>query len=116
MMSFFQVHFKGKYANDLTPQAYAQKVEDGEYIVLIDVRSAFEYHQKRIPNAIHYPIELILKQIEEDYPDKYQTYVLYCNEGILSYQALEHMRKLNYTSVYDLGGIQTWPYETDSDL
>jgi len=115
-MSFFQVHFKGKYANDLSPKDYAQKVEDGEYIVLIDVRSAYEFHQKRISNAVHYPIEELIKNVENDYPDKYQTYVLYCNEGILSYQALEHMAKLNYTSVYDLGGIQTWPYETESDL
>lgn len=115
-MSFFQVHFKGKYANDLSPKDYAQKVEDGEYIVLIDVRSAYEFHQKRIPNAVHYPMEELIQNIENDYPDKYQTYVLYCNEGILSYQALEHMAKLNYTSVYDLGGIQTWPFETESDL
>ena len=113
-MSFFEFHVKGIYANDIKPEDYVKKVEEGESIVLLDIRSYEAYLASHIPEAVSYPFHSF--NIEEDYPDRYQTYVLYCEEGILSYKALEMMRKIGYQNVYDLGGIQTWPYEKESDI
>jgi rhodanese-related sulfurtransferase len=109
-MSFFEFFVKGPYANDLSPKDYVQKVEDGESIILLDVRSYEAYLNSHIPEAVSYPFQSF-NNIENDYPDRYQTYVLYCDEGVLSYRALEIMKKIGYLHVYDLGSYQTWPYE-----
>lgn len=109
----FDFYVKGIYKNDISPEAYKQMIEDGQSIVLLDLRHYEAYRNARIPEAVSYPFQTF--NIEEDYPDRYQTYVLYCEEGILSYKALEIMKKIGYQNVYDLGGIQLWPYEKEED-
>ncbi|MDY0210918.1 MAG: rhodanese-like domain-containing protein [Acholeplasma sp.] len=110
----FDFFVKGPDANDLSYEDYVKKVEDGESIVLLDVRNYEAFRASHIPEAVSYPFHEF-NNIEEDYPDRYQTYVLYCQEGILSYRALKLMKQIGYQNVYDLGGFQTWPYETESD-
>ena len=112
-MSFFDFYVKGPYANDLSPKQYVDMLENGESIVLLDVRSHQAFVQDHIPEAVSYPFDQF-SNIEDDYPDRYQTYVIYCTEGILSYRALEIMRKIGYQNVYDLGSFQTWNYEKES--
>lgn len=111
----FDFYVKGPNANDLTYEGYIKKIEDGESIVLLDVRSYDAYRVSHIPEAISYPFSEFMN-IDNDYPDRVQTYVLYCDEGILSYRALEIMKKIGYQNVYDLQGFRTWPYETESDF
>jgi rhodanese-related sulfurtransferase len=45
-------------------------------------------------------------------PDKNATYYIYCRSGNRSAIAATELVIMGYMNVYDMGGIQDWPYET----
>jgi rhodanese-related sulfurtransferase len=47
-------------------------------------------------------------------PDKEAKIVVYCRSGRRSAEAAKVLKELGYKNVYDLGGINSWPYETIS--
>lgn len=114
-MSLFDFHVKSNSDKIISPSDYVSKLEDGEAIILIDVRRIDEYRYKRIPEAVHVPLSMI-DRIGDIFPDRYQTYVLYCEHGVRSNQALAIMTKLGYSNVFDMGGMETWPGEIESDF
>lgn len=114
-MSFFDFHLKGRTNKEITPSQYISRLEDGEAIVLIDCRTVQEHQIKRIPESVVLPVQMF-DQVDEWFPDRYQTYVIYCEHGVRSSKAVEIMVEKGYSNVYDLGGIVAWPGETESDL
>lgn len=40
-----------------------------------------------------------------------QEIIVYCASGKRSHEAAKLLAEMGYTMVYDLGGINTWPYE-----
>lgn len=96
-------------------QEEAKKLMDTEkdYIIL-DVRTQEEYEEKHIPGAILIPHTEIEAQAAEKLPDKDQLILVYCRSGNRSKTASEALEKLGYTRIREFGGINTWPYETES--
>ena len=84
-------------------------------IVLLDVRTAAENIEKRIPGSVLIPVEEIKKQATEKLKDKDAAIFVYCRSGNRSAIAAQALANMSYTNVYDLGGINNWPYETESD-
>ena len=66
--------------------------------VIIDVRTASEYAERHIKDAINIPLDM-LNSI--DY-DKETTLIVYCATGIRSKEAAEKLSQLGYSSLYDL--------------
>ena len=93
----------------------AKKRLDAEKgIVLLDVRTVAENNEKRIPGSVSIPVEVINSQAPEKLRDKDAVIFVYCRSGSRSTIAAQALAKMNYTNVHNLGGINNWPYQTES--
>lgn len=81
--------------------------------MLVDVRETDEYESGHIPNAISVPLSIFDNKIEKTLKDKNKPVIVYCLSGGRSGVALNKLLKMGYTSVYNLGGISSWPYEIE---
>lgn len=81
-------------------------------VTLLDVREQEEYDEGHIDGAVLLPYDTITADSEALPEDKASTVIVYCRSGRRSAIAAETLAGLGYTNVYDLGGIQSWPYET----
>ena len=97
-------------------QEEAKKLMDTEkdYIIL-DVRTQEEFDEKHIPGAILIPHTEIEAQAAKELPQKEQLILVYCRSGNRSKTASEALEKLGYTRIREFGGINDWPYETESN-
>ena len=103
----------GSYRQINGSDAIAMMEEEADYIIL-DVRTAEEFKDKRIPDAINIPNETIGTEEIPELPDKEQLILVYCRSGNRSKQASEKLAALGYTNIVEFGGIIDWPGETVS--
>lgn len=82
---------------------------DYENVTIIDVRSSSEYHNGHIEKAINLPLDII-ENIDVSRKNKI---IVYCQSGRRSNQAAIKLIGLGYEKVYDMGGIENWPYDID---
>ena len=87
----------------------AQKMmsEETDYI-LLDVRTAAEYSEGHIPNAVNLPNEAIQKEPPALLSDKAQRIFIYCRSGRRSHDAATKLAAMGYTNIVDFGGINDW--------
>ena len=78
-----------------------------DYIIL-DVRTAEEYKEGHIPNAINVANETIGEEEIAELPDKEQLIMVYCRSGRRSKQAASKLVKLGYSNIVEIGGIIDW--------
>ena len=78
--------------------------------VLIDVRSDQEWESGHIAGAIHIPLSDVGNRLPQTVPEKATQLIFYCGSGKRSQTALEEAQELGYKLVYNLGGIDDWPY------
>lgn len=99
-------------AYDLISPEEAKTLMDTEtdYIIL-DVRTAEEYAEGHIPNAVNLDHEDVPSQAEAMLPDKDALILVYCRSGRRSKIAADALVELGYTNVKEFGGIIDWPYE-----
>jgi rhodanese-related sulfurtransferase len=83
------------------------RIEPGEDIALIDIRSDAEVAQGILPDAEHLPMHLIPLRMH-DLP-KDRDVVLYCRSGARSYHACNFLGQQGVDNVINLrGGIISW--------
>ncbi|MCX7842091.1 MAG: rhodanese-like domain-containing protein [Clostridia bacterium] len=99
---------------DISPQEAKKRLESDKTIILLDVRTVEENLEKRIPNSVLIPVDVIDKEAEKRLPDKDAEIFVYCRSGRRSVIAAKSLVRMGYTRVYNLGGINDWPYETES--
>ena len=82
-------------------------------VQLVDVRTADEYAEGHIPNAVN--IDVLSSDFAKKFSklDKKHTVALYCRSGRRSKLASEALVKLGYTNIKEFGGIIDWPYEVE---
>ena len=95
----------------ITPED-ARALIGTEGVTLLDVRAKYEYDEAHIEGAVLLPYDTITAASPELPPDKDGAIIVYCRSGRRSAIAADTLAELGYTNVYDLGGIQDWPYET----
>lgn len=98
----------------ITAEEAHARMESGDPIVVVDVRTAGEYAEKHIPGAILIPNEEIGAERPALLPVSDAEILLYCRTGNRSAQAAREMTDMGYSNVSDFGGINDWPYETQS--
>ena len=76
--------------------------------LLIDVRNPSEYNAGHIPGSMNFAMSRILKEAEEEFPDKSVPMFLYCQSGARSARAGKLLELMGYESVTDLGGISEY--------
>lgn len=100
-------------AQKISAQEAKDMMDQGLAIVL-DVRQAEEFQAGHIPGALLLPSDAIADQAGDLLPDKDAAVVVYCRTGVRSAQAAAALAGLGYSAVYDMGGIASWPYETET--
>lgn len=94
----------------ISPEKGKTMLEQGGY-TLVDVRTQAEYEQGHIPGALLIPNETIEDTQPELLPDLNAPVIVYCRSGRRSAEAAQKLSDIGYTQIYDLGGIQSWPYQ-----
>ncbi|MGD2116856.1 MAG: rhodanese-like domain-containing protein [Chromatiales bacterium] len=83
------------------------RLDAGDNVELLDIRSAAEIAQGVLPNSQHVPMHLIPLRMN-DFP-KDKDVVLYCRSGARSYHACNYLMQQGVTNVINLrGGIIAW--------
>jgi phage shock protein E len=85
------------------PKGGNMKLSDNA--VLLDVRQADEFNAGHIDGAVLVPHDTIAEKIGAVVPDKNTPVYIYCRSGRRSAIAVEAMKKLGYTNLTDLGGM-----------
>lgn len=80
---------------------------------LLDVRTEEEYKELRIPGSVLIPVAELPDRLSELPKDPAKPIVLYCRSGNRSATAAGILVKAGFPVVYDMGGINNWPFETE---
>ena len=95
-------------------QEEAKEMMDTQEVIILDVREQDEYDSGHIPGAVLLSVGCIDEvTAAEVIPEKDSTVLVYCRSGNRSKTASSALADLGYTSIYEFGGINTWPYETE---
>ena len=96
-------------------QEEAKEMMDTQEVIILDVREQDEYDSGHIPGAVLLPVGSIDEDTAaEVIPETDSTVLVYCRSGNRSKTASSTLADLGYTNIYEFGGINTWPYETES--
>ena len=98
----------------ITADEAKARMDSGDTIIILDVRTMEEYEAEHIEGAILIPNETISDTQPELLPDLNAEILVYCRSGNRSAQAAQKLIQIGYTNVYDFGGIIDWTYETVS--
>ena len=76
--------------------------------LLVDVRNPSEYDGGHIPESVNFAMSRVLREAEEEFPDKSVPLYVYCQSGARSARAGKLLELLGYESITDLGGISEY--------
>ena len=91
------------------------RMDSGDEIVILDVRTKEEYDAGHIAGAILVPNESITDKQPELLPELDAEILVYCRSGNRSAQAARKLIAIGYSNVVDFGGIIDWPYGSVTD-
>ncbi|MBF6608128.1 MAG: rhodanese-like domain-containing protein [Flavobacterium sp.] len=102
---------------NLTQEQWAEQVKHDDDAVVLDVRTADEFNEVRLPRAVNIDIYKGQGFIDEvNQLDKDRKYYVYCKAGGRSQQACQLMNNLGFTNTFNLeGGITQWRGEVVED-
>lgn len=95
----------------LTSDEANEIINNNEYGVILDVRTAEEYNEGHIENSTLLSSNEIEDKAEITLYDKNEVILVYCRSGNRSEDASKKLLDMGYTNVYDFGGIISWPYD-----
>lgn len=98
----------------ITPEEAKTIMDENPHAVILDVRTKEEYDKGHIADSILLPNE----NIDEDSVSALgltdnSVVLIYCRSGSRSKDAASKLAELGYSNIFDFGGINDWPYETE---
>lgn len=98
---------------EIYPGKVSDKIENGEDIILLDVRTPEEHEEIHLENSLLLPVgqmsQATLENIGLGQDSKDKEIILYCRSGSRSRQAYEIMESLGYTNIKSVsGGMVHW--------
>ena len=95
-------------------QEEAKEIMDPQEVIILVVREQNEYDSDHMPGAVLLPVGSIDEDTAaEVIPETDSTVLVYCRSGNRSKTASSTLANLGYTNIYEFGGINSWPYETE---
>jgi rhodanese-related sulfurtransferase len=113
---------ENKETSEISIEETHRFIQNGDRIVLLDVREKKEIALGYIKGAIFIPMDKLKEEVETSIPEKDAPVVIYCAAGIRSLAAAKILNGMGYSHVFSMAkGIDGWKaagYEivTDSEL
>ena len=79
-----------------------KKIDSGEKITIIDVRTPMEVSRGKIEGSINIPLDFFDSEIESQVKDKNSEVYLYCLSGSRSIMAAQIMERKGYKNVFNV--------------
>lgn len=98
-------------ATNISPEEAKKRLDSEKGIILLDVRTQEEYDGEHIKDSVLIPVDKLKGEAENKLKDKEAVIFVYCRSGNRSTTAANILVELGYKNVYNLGGINQWPYE-----
>ena len=99
----------------ITVQELKQRLDNGDKIVLIDVREPWEFATAKIEGAILIPLATIPRSLDKI--DRNAEIVCHCHHGMRSADATAFLQQQGFKSVKNLvGGIDAWSLHVDAKV
>ena len=87
-----------------------ERLDKGDKITVIDVRTPDEYAAGHIPGSLLIPFDEIKVKSDQLPQNKNTEIVVYCRSGRRSAIAADTLISLGYAKIYDLGAVSSWTY------
>ncbi|OQY19947.1 MAG: pyridine nucleotide-disulfide oxidoreductase [Desulfobacteraceae bacterium 4572_35.1] len=98
--------------DSMSPAEVCQRLEQGEDIFLLDVRSPAEFDEVRISGATLIPLGALRNRLDEVPRDR--LVAPFCKLSMRGFEAQIVLQQAGFTNVrYIEGGIVAWPYELE---
>ena len=99
----------------ITVQELKQKMEQGEKVVLVDVREPWEYNIAKIEGAQLIPLGTLVSEYKKLDPNG--EIVIHCKMGMRSMDATQFLLQQGFKNVKNLtGGIIAWSQQIDPSI
>ncbi|MDY0190184.1 MAG: FAD-dependent oxidoreductase [Desulfuromonas sp.] len=99
-------------ADSMSPCEVKQRLDQGEELFLLDVRSPVEHAEVRIAGAHLVPLGALSKRLDEIPRDR--LVVPFCKLSLRGYEAQLVLQQAGFTNVcYMEGGVIGWPYDLE---
>ena len=96
----------------IDPVTLKARLDQGESVLILDVREPFEIALAPFPGATHIPMGDIPSRLTELDPDR-ETVVV-CHHGVRSAQVAMYLAQMGFERVLNLaGGIDAWSEDAD---
>lgn len=93
----------------ITPKVFSDSIQMQQKPLLLDVRTAEEFSEGHLRNALNYDFKSTNFKTKIDSLDKTKTYYVYCRTGKRSTAAVEQMKDLGFKKIYQLeDGMLKW--------
>ena len=100
---------------DVSPTGLRTELEQGENLLLLDVREPYEYQLCHLEGAKLIPLGQLQSRMKE--VDRQGSIVVYCHTGTRSAFAAKILRDAGYSEVRNLtGGIEAWAKQVDRKM
>lgn len=100
----------GENYQNITAAQVKARLDKGDMLTVIDVRTKEEYTSGHIPGSILIPFDEIKAKAGQLPQDKNTEIVVYCRSGRRSAIAADTLIALGYNRIYDMGAISSWTY------
>jgi rhodanese-related sulfurtransferase len=112
--TILQAH-QADLAMQISPTELAARLQAGEQIPVVDVRSREEWEAVHLPQSVFLTQEL-MQEILTSWP-KDREFVFLCHHGVRSLDAAAYFAGHGFTHVRSLeGGIDQWSVQVDPEL
>jgi len=93
---------------DVTPEALASRLEAGDDVRLVDVRTGHEYRAGHIRGAVHVPVQRLPAALAELDLDAHVPVVAICKTAHRSIPAVRLLQSAGFAAVQLAGGMDRW--------
>ena len=101
--------------NAISVSDLKRKIDNGDAVVIVDVREPFEYEIARIENSKLIPLGELPERLDE--LDRAKEIVALCHTGTRSALAVDFLKGAGFEKAFNLaGGIEAWASEIDPTM
>ena len=101
--------------SEITPVELKARIDNGDNLVLLDIREEIETKICQIEGSVHIPMQEIPSRLSE--LDMHSDLIIYCKTGERSYAVANFLKKSGFSRVANLyGGTLAWSETVDPSM